>query len=276
MSQNITGLGPKEARFLAAFASEGKTIFTVEQAQGFWGNAAYTANVLGRLEAKGWLRRLERGTYMIIPLEAGPDRTWSESALVIAAHLIQPAAIAYWSALHYWHMTEQIPHTVFVQSTRRKHQRQKDVLGIPFRFVTVVESKFFGVVKRTLGGQPVYVTDREKSLVDAADRPDLSGGIAQLAQALRAAWSDLDWQRLDEYLNRWPTGGPFKRIGYLAEVLELPFPGREERLAGWRRSLSSGIVPLEPAGDADAGRIVTRWQLRVNVDETWQSGESKP
>jgi predicted transcriptional regulator of viral defense system len=275
VSQNITGLGPKEAEFLAMLAEEGKTIFAIERAKRFWGDAAYTTNVLGRLEKKGWLHRLERGTYMIVPLEAGPDRAWSESALVIAPHLIQPAAIAYWSALHYWHMTEQIPHTVFVQSTRRKHQRTKEVLGIRFRFVTVVESKFFGVVKRTLGGRSIYVTDREKTLVDAADRPDLSGGIAQLAQALRTACGDLDWQRLDEYLNRWPTKSPFKRIGYLVETLELPLPNREKRLIRWRRSLSSGIVALEPGHDGGTGRIVSRWRLRVNMDETWQPGKDR-
>ena len=273
MSQSITGLGPKEAEFLAAFSSQGKMIFTVEQARDFWGDAAYTTNVLGRLETKGWLHRLERGAYMIIPLEAGPDRTWSESALVIAPYLIQPAAIAYWSALHYWHMTEQIPHTVFVQSTRRKHQRQKQILGISFHFVTVVESKFFGVAKRTLGGQPIYVTDREKTLVDAADRPDLSGGGVQLAQALRTAQGDLDWQRLEEYLDCWPTRSPLKRIGYLVETLELAIPNREERLARWLGSLSSGIVSLEPGHDGDVGRIVTRWRLHVNVEETWRPRE---
>jgi len=276
VSQTITGLSSKEATFLATFASQGKRIFTVEQAREFWEDAAHATNVLGRLEAKGWLHRLERGAYMIVPLEAGPDRDWSESALVIAPHLIQPAAIAYWSAIHYWHMTEQIPHTVFVQSTSRKHQRNKEVLGISFRFVTVVEKKFFGVVKRTLGGQPIYVTDREKTLVDAADRPDLSGGIAQLAQALRVAWSDLDWQVLDQYLDRWPTGSPLKRIGYLVETLELPLPGREKRLTRWRRSLSSGIVALEPGRDANEGRIVTRWRLRVNVDQTWHPMEREP
>ena len=274
MSQNITGLGPKEAMFLATFASQGKRIFTVEQAREFWEDSAYATNVLGRLEAKGWLHRLERGTYMIVPLEAGPERAWSESALVIAPHLIQPAAIAYWSALHYWHMTEQVPRTVFVQSTSRKHQREKEVLGVPYRFVTVVKSKFFGVVERTLDGQPIYVTDREKTLVDAADRPELSGGVAQLAQALRGTWDDLDWQRLDDYLDRWPTGSPLKRIGYLVESLELPFPDREERLARWRRSLSSGIIALEPGHRGSEGRIVTRWRLRVNVGETWRRKES--
>ncbi|MEA3339473.1 MAG: type IV toxin-antitoxin system AbiEi family antitoxin domain-containing protein [Chloroflexota bacterium] len=275
MSQTITGLSPKEAKFLTTFASQGKRIFTVEQACEFFGDTAYTTNVLGRLEKGGWLHRLERGAYMIVPLEAGPERAWSESALVIAPYLIQPAAIAYWSALHYWHMTEQVPHTVFVQSTSRKHQREKEVLGIPYRFVTVVESKFFGVVERTLDGQSIYVTNREKTLVDAADRPDLSGGIVQLAQALRSAWNDLDWQRLDDYLDRWPTGSPLKRIGYLVESLDLPFSNRNERLDRWRRSLSSGIVALEPGRSDNEGRIVTRWRLRVNVDEVWQSEEDQ-
>jgi predicted transcriptional regulator of viral defense system len=30
------------------------------------------------------------------------------------------------------------------------------------------------------------ITDREKTLIDACDRPDLSGGILQIAQALRS------------------------------------------------------------------------------------------
>ena len=276
MSQNVTSLGPKEAEFLTTFSSQGKGIFAIEQAHEFWGDAAYTVNALGRLEKKGWLQRLERGAYMIVPLEAGPDRAWSESALVIAPYLIRPAAIAYWSALHYWHMTEQIPHTVFVQSPSRKHQREKIVLGVSYRFVTVVASKFFGVVERTLGGQPIYVTDREKTLVDAADRPDLSGGITQLAQALRAVCGDLNWPRLDEYLNRWPTKSPLKRIGYLVETLELDLPDRTEQLARWRRSLSAGIAALEPGRDGDTGRIVTRWRLRVNVNDRCGSRRCTP
>ena len=265
-------LAPREADFLARLAGEGQTIFTAKQAQRFWGNTAYTANVLGRLESKGWLRRLERGTYMIVPFEAGPARNWTESALVIAPHLIQPAAIAYWSALFYWNMTEQVPRTVFVQSTRRKHWRRKEVLGVPFRFVTVVESKFFGVAKRTLNGQPIYVTDREKTLLDAADRPDLSGGIGQLAQALRTSCADVNWQRLDEYLVRFGTGSVTKRLGYLVDTLDLPLPDREERLAHWHRSLTSGIALLEPGQD-NTGRIVTRWRLRVNIEETWRDRE---
>ncbi|MEA3350380.1 MAG: type IV toxin-antitoxin system AbiEi family antitoxin domain-containing protein [Chloroflexota bacterium] len=271
MTQNINSLGPKEANFLSTFSSQGKKIFTSKEARSFWGAASYTANVLDRLKTKGWLQRLEPGTYMIIPLEAGPERAWSESSLVIAPHLIQPATIAYWSALHYWHMTEQIPQTVFVQSTRRKHHREKEILGIPFRFVTVVDSKFFNVTKRTLHGKPIYVTDREKTIVDAADRPDLSGGIAQLAQALRTARNELSWEKLDGVLGRWPTKTPYKRIGYLVESMQLPLPEKKQRLSRWREAISAGISALEPGRKQDEGHIITRWGIRINIEETWLS-----
>ena len=275
MSKTITSLGSREAQFLTTFAAKGKGIFTVEQARQFWGDPAYTRNVLGRLERGRWLQRLERGTYLIVPLDAGPDRAWSKSALALAPHLVDPAAVAYASALHHWHLTEEAPRTVFVQSTSRKHRREKEVLGIPYRFVTVVESKFFGVVTQPVDGQPVPVTDLEKSLVDAADRPDLSGGIVQLAQALSVALHRLDWRRLEAYLDRWPTGSPAKRIGYLVESLELPLSDREGRLRRWRRSLSSGIVDLEPGHSGSDGRIVTRWRLRVNADEAWRPREPR-
>jgi len=272
VTQTIATLGSKAAAFLTTFAAQGKMIFTSAQAGEFLGESAHTARTLARLEKGGWLYRLERGVYMIIPLEAGPERAWTESALVIAPHLIQPAAIAYWSALHYWQLTEQVPGTIFVQSTARKRQSEKTILGMTFRFITVVEAKFFGVMQRTLNGQALYVTDREKTLVDVADHPELSGGSLQLAQALQVAQPSLDWPRLDDYLQRWPNTAPLKRLGYLVETLPLSLPDRAERLARWQGALSPGIVALEPGAATETGRIVTRWQLRVNVAGPWSMG----
>lgn len=263
MTHNINGLSTQQAEFLSHLAASGKNIFSTQQAQAYWGSSAYTANVLSRLVRKGWLQRLERGVYMLLPLAAGPERFWSESAYVIVPHLIQPAAVAYWSALHYWNMTEQIPGVVFVQSTRRK--RPLEVLGMRFRFITVREAHFFGVLRRSLDGKPIYVTNREKTLLDAAARPDLSGGIIQLAQALQAAHSDINWTRLDSYLVRWGGGVVVKRLGYLLETLALPIPDRKIRTGRWQKMLKAGISPLEPGMGTD-GPTVTRWQVRVNVD----------
>lgn len=256
-------LSAGEYELLSRLAAKGKTIFSTSEAQELWGGSTPIKTVLHRLEKKGWLQRVERGVYLLIPLEAGPERTWSESPLVIAPYLIQPAAVAYWSALHYWQMTEQIPRITIVQSTKRK--LPVEVQGMRFQFVTVKEARFFGVLERTLNGKKFYVTDREKTLVDCADRPDLSGGIMQLAQALRTAQTEIEWSKLDAYLMRWEGGTVVKRLGYLVDRLQIPIPEREPRLAEWQKMISRGISPLEP-GAGRSGPVVTRWGLRINVD----------
>jgi predicted transcriptional regulator of viral defense system len=255
-------LGEKESRFLARMAAEGQTIFSAAQAWPFWDGDTPLPLLLHRLVKKGWLKRLQHGVYLLVPLEAGPERAWTESPLVIAPHLLKPAAVAYWSALRYWQLTEQIPQLTFVQSTRRK--RPVEILGLRFRFVTVNARRFFGVAQRSLNGKPIWVTDREKTLIDCADRPDLGGGILQLAQALPTAGDAIDWPRLDAYLERWGGGAVVKRLGYLVEHLQFPIPRREQRLRGWQRLLSRGISALEP-GAGPSGPIVTRWRLRINV-----------
>ena len=263
MARNIAELGPKEAEFLVRMAAEKSGIFTFKEAHAFWRNRAYTTKVLHRLLNKGWLERLTRGTYMVIPLEAGLRREWSEEGLVIAPYLAKRVAVAYWSALHYWHMTEQMPRVIFLQTPERTSQRVRKSLGISFRFVTVREHKFFGIATSSVDGRSVLVTDREKTLVDAADRLDLSGGIAQLAEALRGSWNEIDWKQIDAYLEQFRVGAVVKRLGYLVETMNLPIPKLKERLELWQSHLSAGVSLLEP-GSGKEGKIVSKWRLRIN------------
>ncbi len=185
VTRNNMSLSKQESEFLATISAKGKTIFAFPDALEFWVSPDATMNVLGRLVKNRWLFRLENGLYMIIPLEAGPERQWSENALIIASHLVSPGAVAYWSALRFWNMTEQLPRVQFIQTTKRK--RLVSIQGVDYRFVTVSEKRFFGTVSRQIEGQSINVTDREKTLIDAADRPDLSGGIIQLAEAMSTA-----------------------------------------------------------------------------------------
>lgn len=263
MTMNILSLSSQEAQFLTHMSAMGREVFSTADAQTYWSSQSKAAQMLGRLVKKGWLKRLSRGTYLVVPLAAGPDRQWTESAFVIASHLVAPAAIAYWSALHYWNMTEQLPHTVFVQTTNRK--LPMNIMGMRFQFVTVLESRFFGVINRSQDGKLFQITNREKTLLDAAARPDLSGGVTQLIQALQESYREIDWLRLEDYLDAWGGGVVVKRLGYLLEILALPIPDLNVRLGKWRDMLSKGVSPLEP-GAGDTGPIVTRWRIRVNMN----------
>jgi len=255
-------LSKQETDFLTTFSASGKRIFTYQQAVEYWQSKVAATNTLGRLVRKGWLQRLERGLYMIIPLEAGPERLWSENALVLASNLISPGAVAYWSALRFWNMTEQFPRVQFIQITKRK--KPLTIQGVEFQFIHVTERYFFGIVTRKIEDASITVTDREKTIIDAASRPDLSGGIVQLAQAIKSSINSIDWEKVDRYLEQWGGGVVAKRLGYLVETLPLPIPAWNSRIKYWQTMISKGISQLEP-GSGRIGPVITRWQLQVNV-----------
>ncbi|NJD18292.1 MAG: hypothetical protein FIA95_03290 [Gemmatimonadetes bacterium] len=106
---NIISLSHAEAAFLSGLAAEGKEIFTTRDAYRILRPGKPTRDTLGRLVDKGWLQRIERGKYLIVPLEAGPERVWTEDALVLAGHLVSPSLVAYWSALSRWSLTDHVP-----------------------------------------------------------------------------------------------------------------------------------------------------------------------
>jgi predicted transcriptional regulator of viral defense system len=266
MTRNITSLSSEEADLLLSLASEEKTIFTIEDAYRHWKGDPNTPSRLHTLETKGWLERLERGKYLIVPFEAGPDRQWTEDAYVLASYLIHPSAVAYWSALHHWNMTEQLPRVTYVQSTSRKFTSRKEVLGIRFRFVKVASRKFFGLHRQHIDHKRYSVTDREKTLIDCLDRPDLAGGISEVSKALLPS-PGLDWKRIDEYLEHFGSGAVVKRLGFLAEAMQVEIPDRKDRLTRWQSWLTAGLSKLDPSSPRQPHRIETRWRVRVNVDE---------
>ena len=268
MAQTITGLSQREADFLSRLAAENRSVFRIEEVATHWPDPTTIHAVLSRLQRGGWLKRIERGLYLLVPLSAGPSRVWTEEALVIAARLVTPSAVAYWSALRFWNFTEQMPRTIFVQSPQRKFRPSLTIEGVRYQIVTIRHQGFFGIVQRAVSEQAVPITDREKTILDTADRPDLCGGIWQLAQTLRNHWAALDWPKLDAYLAHFASGALYKRLGYLVETLDLPLPERSALLADWQARMTAGIALLDPS-ESDrgtvAGSIHQRWRVRDNI-----------
>jgi len=263
--QSTNDLRGEALKLLLKLSGAGKTIFTVGEAQALTDLSPDHVNtLLYRLVRKQWLKRLERGTYLIVPLEAGLDRRWSADPFLVASYLVDPCTIGYWSALSHWNLTEQLPRAVYVQTTDRKHQREKDVLGVRFVFVTLSAHRFFGFRPQWFDGHKVPVTDVEKTLVDCLDRTDLCGGIVEAAKGVRIGWQEgrLDSERLVSYALRMGNRAVIKRFGFIVETLGLASSQETER---WRAQLSSGYSPLDPQLPKE-GRYDSRWRLLVNLD----------
>jgi predicted transcriptional regulator of viral defense system len=264
VQKNITSLGPKEAEFLSKMASRTLKRFTTMDAVHYWRSYGLAKKKVMQLERRGWIARIERGKYIVIPLEAGPKREWSEDTYLIASALVKPAVIAYWSAIRHWNWTEQIPRVIYVQTTSRKKNTRHDVFGVRYEIVTVPPTKFFGQMKEWRDGEPVLITDKEKTLVDCADDVERAGGIQELVKAVKEGGQAISWKQMDEYVNKFPNGAVKKRLGYLFEEL-VPNLSDEAReiLGSWRETLSAGWAALYPTAKKN-GNISTRWRILVN------------
>ena len=101
--RNITRgqLGKMEAGFLAKAGAH--PTFSVAFARQILGHTKHdpTPQFLERLQSKGWIRRIRRGRFAVVPLSSGEDRSPQLHEFVVAMELVSPAVIAFWSALNH-------------------------------------------------------------------------------------------------------------------------------------------------------------------------------
>jgi len=256
-----TGLSKGETYLLTSLAEEDENIFALKDVitklDCTYANAKVIVN---RLVKKKWIVQLKRGTYLIVPLNAGPRAQYTEHEFVIASYLVKPYYIAYWSALNYHALTEQIPLTVFIATTKRSKERR--ILDANYRFVTLNQRKFFGLRKITISKHSINISDKEKTIIDCLDHPEYCGGIIEAAKALWNASREVSYEKLLRYAMKIGNQSVLKRLGFLLESLEITIP--EETIAAIHERMSKGFSALDPT-ESKKGTYNTRWNLLVNV-----------
>lgn len=209
--------------------------------------------ILSRMEDDGLVERLERGKYLVIPLSARKGG-YTLNEFVIGSELVEPYAISYWSALNYHGLTEQIPSTVFVQTTSRKKKRDLNVFGVRYLIIKISEPKFFGVEKVWIDNVSINITDKEKTIVDCLDRPEYCGGVIEVAKALNNEVYGSD--RLSRYAANMKNSGVIRRLGFLCDYLGIPIvlPAINSR----------NYLYLDPTMPKK-GVTDRKWRLKVNI-----------
>ena len=255
-------LSKRESRLLSTLSADGRTLFTVDDACAVLdlGRTA-VRKVLHRLHQKGWIRRLQRGKYLIIPLAAGPEAQWAEHEYLIAASLVSPYYLAYATALHYYGYSERPLNSLMVATSRRK--RAVIVGDLTCRFVTVPAHKFFGYAPISLLDSAVQMAEREKAIADGFDRPKLVEGVLEAAKGLWFGSQELDWAKLIAYVLRLQNQVAARRLGFWLELLAL---GDDRSLSRLDGGGGHSYARLDPSGTNDGPRNA-RWRLIVNIPE---------
>jgi predicted transcriptional regulator of viral defense system len=257
-------LGVESARLLTTLASQGKLVFSIDEALQVSGKSySATLHTLRRLTKAGWVVRLNPGKYAIVPLEAGNEAIPAANRLVIAREMVDgaPYYLSHDSALEVHNMLTRPVTTVTVTTSRRLLNRT--VLRVPYRFVAAKTENLWGHEPVwVMPDQQVEVSDLERTILDGLARPDLCAGVGEVAAGLWMRRDDLDWEKFLSYSNRLGNQAAAKRLGYLLENFGLT-PG--PLLEGLQELVGPSYAPLDPLLPVE-GRYLARWRLRINMD----------
>lgn len=210
----------------------------------------------------GWLARLRRGFYLVLPLDAASgNATTVEDPWVLAEVLYSPCYIAGWTAAEHWGLTEQLFRSTFVATAANIRERQPTVLGASFNLVRVKPERLSHVATTWRGSVRVRLASPERTLVDAAIDPRWLGGFRQLEDVFAAYVETGSEDDVLIELRRSGSGAAAKRIGFLTEKL---WSSATKLIRGAQRMKSSGVIKLEPASRR-RGSMNTRWGVWTNV-----------
>lgn len=218
------------------------------------------AAILSSLAKRGWLVRIRRGLYIMVPLQATTTKMVSEEPKLIAHEIFAPCYIAGWSAAMHWGLTEQIFNTIFVATTKKVHRREIDVHGIKFVIKTIKATKFFGTKSVWAGQTKIAISDATKTVIDCLDDPSMAGGIRMAYDFLNNYLNskEKNLNLLLEYAEKMHSSAIYKRLGYL---LELGFSEEKELLDICKQKIKKGYSQLDPATPGKT--LINRWGLFV-------------
>jgi len=180
-------------------------------------------NLLIALSNKGVVQRIGKGQYALIPA----DILYGRKSFINDPHIItdqlmknrgEKYYVGYQSAAHLHGAAEQLPFTTFIAVL--KQRRPIKVGNNKIQFITLRKKKFFGVKEMKYFDSFVNVSDREKTIIDLIDRPDICGGIDEVARTVLNLLEDVDMKKVVRYLRKMRKPVVAQRLGFILEKLD--------------------------------------------------------
>ncbi len=254
----ISGAGRAE---LSAVLGDRRFISPQVAASALGVDGKVAARKLAHWAEQWWLRRVRRGLYIAVPVEA-PPQSWSQDALVLASAVWSPCYFSGFTAARHWGLTEQVFRTTIVKTARRVRSSTASLLDAEYLLMHVTAGALeWGLEPAWQEEVRLLFADPTRTIVEILDAPRIGGGLRHAAEILRAYLDEHEGERLVEYALRLGNRAVLKRLGFL---LESQGWGSPELIAACRAELSSGISLLDPDG-LPTGPRVSAWQLRANV-----------
>ncbi len=118
-----------------------------------------------RWKKKKLIHEIEKGKY-----------TLEEDPFLISSWIVWPSYISGWAALHYYHLTEQLPFTIQIITTRKRNKRVLNYGNAKIEFTTIKSSFLQGFKKIRYQQHDIFIAEKEKALIDAVATRKMSLG----------------------------------------------------------------------------------------------------
>lgn len=235
----------KTLRTLDSLARE-RSVFTAAEFQDhFGGSPTNAANALTRAIRDGLVERVAHGKYAIREVGRLSTSSSTEDLLLALSPLLsgRDHRIAYLTALEL-HSLLLYPQSE-VQVALASPTRTTQVSGRSFR--QIIEVPHYLGVGATAVAHGCSMSDLSRTLLDAARRPYLIGGVDTTVGALRLA-GQVDTDEIVDYAAMLQSEAALRRLGSIAIAA-----GREDLAASLRSNRAIPVTPLpvDPSSISD-------------------------
>lgn len=147
---------------------------------------AYAYLVAFRLKKAGIIYEIEKGKY-----------TLEKDPFLIASWIVWPSYISCWAALNYYKLTEQLPFTLHVVTSRRRKRKTISYRNVKIEFIQIKKESFFGFKRIIYQGKEIFIAKKEKAIVDALASKKMS--IPEAVEIIRNNKGKISKKKLFSY-----------------------------------------------------------------------------
>lgn len=224
----------------------------------------YLSKVLSGMIEKGMLIKLSRNIYHTVP--SGEDAsTYIPDWHLVAKYLMKGREyyIGYYSAMQIHGLITQPSLKEIIVTNRQLIPSSRKVRDVEFQFVTHKASRFFGFKNTWINQhEKVMVSDLEKTIVDAATKPHLCGGMIEVGKAIFETREKIKMDTLLSYLTQNGSHVAIKRYLFICDLTGINWTAYHE---GMQKNIGTSFSLLDTTGP-DQGRKDSRFGLKINID----------
>lgn len=218
------------------------------------------AKILNKRQLTLAIHSLIRSDYIDLIEKGKYCRHNFKDHFVIGSFVVSDGVISYWNAMNYHGLTEQIPNVIFVKTSKSKCNTS--YFGVRYIFSMKKSQCISGFKTEGYGNHQFRMSDVERTIVDCFDKPQLSGGYAEIIKAFYKA--KLSARKMVKYCKEENNIALTKRLAFLTDFLEKP---NMNYFIKYAKSVVNKKYSLFEINGEPKGKTNRQWRLVLNISE---------